>query len=306
MNLDSLPVVLSYSGGPNGPGRRRRGAAIDLVVLHTNDGGPQEPAGGAEGLAGYTATARPPDYPAYHVLVDCDSAIRTARDDERVNGAGGVADRAWHICLYGTAAQTIDQWHDPYSKAELVIAAQLVNEACGRFGLPRVRVPAGPGNRGICGHVDVSDVYPTSQGHTDPGPGFPWAEFLAMLDGGLPTAEQIAAYFRLLEELDVEHGMGVDSVATANDVVITLDRWGGMHPSNGVAFDGGGYWPGKDVARKIVLRARCVVDPAAPISGWVQDLNGGLHPFAQKGTPLPPARTVSYWKSGKIIDFAEL
>ena len=184
MNLDDLPFVGSYSGGVDGPGRRPRREPISLIVIHTNDGGPQDPSTGAEGLANYTAGVHPPDYPAYHVVVDSDSAIRTARDGEKVNGAGGVNERAWHLCLYGTAGQTSSEWHDAYSTAEIHLAAGLVREACDRFGVPKVRDQSL--TRGICGHTDVSALHAESQGHTDPGVGFPWAEFLELVNGTTP------------------------------------------------------------------------------------------------------------------------
>lgn len=185
MSLDSLPVVLSYSGGPNGPGRRPRRLPIDLIVVHTNEGGAAEPLTGAEGLSRYTAAPHPPDYPAYHVVVDGDSAVRTAHDGDKVNGAGGVNEHSWHICLYGTAAQTPAQWHDAYSRGELDLAAALVSEACERFHLPVRRDPTL--RLGICAHGDVSALHSESQGHTDPGPNFPWVEFLELVAHGPTT-----------------------------------------------------------------------------------------------------------------------
>jgi len=260
---------------------------------------------GAEGLAGYTAGAHPPDYPAYHVVIDCDSGIRTARDNERVNGAGGVAEIALHLCFYGSAGQSSEQWHDPYSKAELVLGAALTREWCGLYGLPVVRVSPTPGARGICGHVDVSAIYASSQGHTDPGPGFPWAEFLAMVANAGPTPEQVAAYLALLEELDVEHGMAVDVILNPADPTsgYTLDRWGGIHQfGKARGAKGTGWWPQQDVARRIV-----VTDWVKAL-GYVMDLDGGMHPFgpADKSAALPPALPTAYWPGGKIVAMSEL
>ena len=36
------------------------------------------------------------------------------------------------------------------------------------------------GDKGICGHIDISQAYPGS-GHYDPGPGYPKVQFLAMV-----------------------------------------------------------------------------------------------------------------------------
>ena len=102
------------------------------------------------------------------------------------------------------------------------------------------------------------------------------------------------------QEDDVEHGMAVDVVLHPTDPTsgYTLDRWGGIHnfgPS-AVRAVGSGYWPGQDVARRIV-----VSDWITP-SGYILDLDGGLHPFGKttrvKGAP--------YWPGGKIVPIVEL
>jgi hypothetical protein len=88
-----------------------------------------------------------------------------------------------------------------------------------------------------------------------------------------------------------------------------------MPNSWGATFEGGGYWPGKDVARKVVLRGpltdggpSCITHASVPVSGWVLDLNGAMHSFREKGAnvPMPPARTVAYWKGGQILAFNEI
>jgi hypothetical protein len=77
----------------------------------------------------------------------------------------------------------------------------------------------------------------------------------------------------------------------------TLDRWGGVHNfgTNAKPPHSTSYWPGQDVARRIVIS-----DWDAP-GGYVMDLDGALHPFGNaplvKGTP--------YWRGGKIVPIAE-
>jgi hypothetical protein len=100
-------------------------------------------------------------------------------------------------------------------------------------------------------------------------------------------------------EDDVEHGMAVDFIVNPSDAAsgYTLDRWGGIH-SFGAAkpVRGTGYWPGQDVARRIV-----VTDWVTP-AGYVMDLDGGLHPFGG----LPKVTGAAYWKGGKVVPFNEL
>ena len=100
------------------------------------------------------------------------------------------------------------------------------------------------------------------------------------------------------EEDDVEHGMAVDIVMHPLDPKsgYTLDRWGGVHNFGNVPpLMATGYWPGQDVARRIVI-----TDWAAP-KGYVMDLDGGMHSLGGaprvKGTP--------YWRGGKIVPIAE-
>jgi hypothetical protein len=272
--------------------------------VHTNESA-SESVSGAEGLAGYTAAPHPPDYPAYHVLTDSDSAVRTAWDTDQVNGAGGVNARAWHVCLYGTARQSSADWHDAYSKAEIVITAELVRQACARFGLPVGRLApteVRAGGKGICGHVDVSAVYGASQGHTDPGPFFPWDEFLAAVRNDEPSPEEIAAFLRWLEEIDVEHGQAVDFVLKPGDPTsgYTLERWGSVQAfGSAVPVRASGYWEGKDIARRIQ-----VVDWEKGL-GYVMDLDGGLHPFGPDGVPPLPQLKSPYWNGGKQVPFNE-
>lgn len=113
-----------------------------------------------------------------------------------------------------------------------------------------------------------------------------------------PTPEQIAAYFRLLEEQDVEHGMAVDIILNPAKPTqgYMLDRWGGVHPLGGaVAVQPNGSWPGLDIARKIVI------SNWARGKGYVMDLNGGIHPFGGAPNMVGP-----YWPSGKKVSFMEL
>ena len=89
------------------------------------------------------------------------------------------------------------------------------------------------------------------------------------------TPEQFAALLSALEQLDVEHGMAVDCVLNPNDPTsgYTLDRWGGIHWfGKAVPVTGTGYWPGQDVARRLMIT------DWARGRGYVMDLDGGLHP----------------------------
>ena len=100
-------------------------------------------------------------------------------------------------------------------------------------------------------------------------------------------------------EDEVEHGQAVDiALNPANPAQgYILDRWGGIH-SLGLAprAVGTGYWPNKDVARKLV-----VTNWTKP-AGYVMDLFGGTHPFGA----APALKNGPWWKGGKIVPFNEV
>lgn len=169
MKLADLPRVYCQN-------RTRRTRPCDLIVFHTNEG--PEGVNSAEGLAGYLRYTT--NGAGYNVIVDENSAVVTAELNECVWGAGGVNSRAWHICETGFAAQSLDQWHDASSVAAGRNAADLVHDAAWQLGVPVVKIhnTSDGAPKGVCGHGDVSAYHSQSMGHTDPGPNFPWDEFI--------------------------------------------------------------------------------------------------------------------------------
>jgi hypothetical protein len=75
------------------------------------------------------------------------------------------------------------RWQSSPDEAMLRRAAKLVVEIAGRTGVPLVQISTADvkaGKHGICGHVNVSEAFGQSS-HTDPGPDFPWAHFMALV-----------------------------------------------------------------------------------------------------------------------------
>jgi len=154
----------------------RNGAVIDRIYVHTNEG-PQGP-GAARNLVGYLAR----EDGGYQLVVDDAEVVRAAGDDVIVWAEGGDNTHALSICFIGYAAFSLADWQTPYSAAMLERGAQAVAAWCRQYNVPAVRVPAGapgqaPTGRGIAEHADDHD--PHSQGHTDPGAGFPIDAFIA-------------------------------------------------------------------------------------------------------------------------------
>lgn len=156
----------------------RNGASIDRIYLHTNEG-PEQP-GGANGLAHYLLN-NGPDGGGYHA-VDGDTLVRIANDDTIVWGAGGDNTHTLHLVFEGYANQTPAQWADAFSAGELDRAVGQVTAWCKAYNIPAVKFsPGAPGQaptgRGIGEHA--YDHSPNSEGHTDPGTGFPIDAFIA-------------------------------------------------------------------------------------------------------------------------------
>lgn len=87
------------------------------------------------------------------------------------------------------------QWLDPQVWPAVQRAAARTRELCQRFGIPVVRLTVPDllaGRHGICGHVDVSQAWHQTD-HSDPGPEFPWPEFLAAVTSNAAPATAAAA-----------------------------------------------------------------------------------------------------------------
>jgi hypothetical protein len=83
---------------------------------------------------------------------------------------------------------------------------------------------------------------------------------------------------------------------------VVLDGWGGLHPFrvNGstapLSVQATAYWPGWDIARKVVIFADGT-------GGYVMDGWGGLHPFGINGAPpvIEANLTITgYWPGWNI------
>jgi N-acetyl-anhydromuramyl-L-alanine amidase AmpD len=158
---------------------RRAGAKIELIVLHSMEGG--ETKATAEACA--AMFARGTRQASAHYCCDNDSIVESVHEDRYAYGAGGgvsrgrrINDSAIHIEHAGTARQSVAEWEDDYSQAMLFWSAILCAQICKRHGIHSVirdvaDLRAGQWN-GITTHAMVEKAFP-STGHWDPGPHFP-------------------------------------------------------------------------------------------------------------------------------------
>lgn len=151
---------------------------IDVIVIHDMEY-PERP-GGAMWCANFFAGPSAPQASA-HFAVDNQSVVQCVKEKDVAWHAPGTNRNGIGIEHAGYAAQSRDQWLDDYSTAELKLSAQLVAVLCARWDIPIVKLSMDDlqaGKRGICGHLDATMAFSNGKGHTDPGPSFPWPEYI--------------------------------------------------------------------------------------------------------------------------------
>lgn len=119
-----------------------------------------------------------------HNCVDNNSVVQCVLEKDVAHHAPGANHNGIGIEHAGYASQSRAQWLDEYSTAELRVSAKLVADLCSRWSIPIAKLSVEElraGKRGICGHLDVTNAFNGGEGHQDPGPNFPWTEYLEMV-----------------------------------------------------------------------------------------------------------------------------
>lgn len=160
---------------------RGRLSPIRLVVIHDMEA--KELLDTAEAIARYFRDT--PKEVSAHICADADSRVRCVKDVDTAFAAPGANHDGLQIELAGFANQGAAGWADAYSQVLLrEQAAPQVREWCRMWGIPMRKLTdaqlADGTSKGIVGHDQVSRVFKRST-HTDPGPAFPWSQFLAMV-----------------------------------------------------------------------------------------------------------------------------
>ena len=165
----------------------RRGAGnnkpISLIVIHCTAGAEPGVSGAARGTVAFTK--RSGVVSSYHYVADSRESLQAVWDSTVAFHCGGANS---HSIGYELSCSLSNEgaghWDNPDHVAMLKIAAKDVARLCLAYDIPirhltvaQVRAR----EKGICGHVDVRSAFPGSTSHWDPGPHFPWSQFLDMV-----------------------------------------------------------------------------------------------------------------------------
>lgn len=177
-SADYPDLTFIHARGDGGPRTRTQ-----VICIHATDN-----TAGASGEAGY-ATRRE-DGTSAHFYVDDGTVIQALPIGHVAYGAlyhGNEISVQYELC--GRSNQISD--------ATMRRAAFQVARDCKRYGIPIRKLTAGQiraGERGICGHIDITAAFPEDGGdHSDPGANFPWAKFLSYVGGDMEQTDRLLA-----------------------------------------------------------------------------------------------------------------
>ena len=158
---------------------------LRLIVIHTmespeNDDTAENVAAWFAGKSGTAPLA------SAHACVDNNSVVLCLPPSDTAWAAPGANADGYQIEQAGRAAQGIAGWADAYSQSMLRLSAAHARQIAQAAGIPLVHLTdaqLAAGAAGFVGHDQVSRVHKKSD-HTDPGPDFPWTQYMSLVNRG--------------------------------------------------------------------------------------------------------------------------
>lgn len=246
-----------------------RNEALRLIVIHTMEApeGPQT----AENTAAYFASGAV--VASAHACVDQDSVVVCLPPTATAFAAPGANAAGYQIEHAGYASQDGAGWADAESQSMLRLSAAHAREIAVAAGIPLRHLTddeLAAGDAGFVGHDQVSRVYKRSD-HWDPGPAFPWDQYMGLVNGEAITEET-----PIVPEEDTLHFIrsrqtGTIYSVTPTDVTAVGDAktWGDLVKAYGLANEYEVSLDDGDIAGiaadAAARRARLVAEVAATV-----------------------------------------
>lgn len=161
----------------------RRARAI-WIVLHATHGAEHKRAAedGARELQMIPPKAMGGRPRSTHVFIDTDSVVQCVPWESESYHGGAFANMYGEgVELCGRADQTREEWFDALSLPMLNLAAHFIRWRSEQLFIPLIyRGPKDLVNRvpGVTTHAAITEAFPGSTDHWDPGPAFPMTELL--------------------------------------------------------------------------------------------------------------------------------
>lgn len=153
------------------------------IVVHTTEGS----CATGRALSGALAMQAGERQASAHYLVDPANIVQCVHDYNVAWHCPGANRRGIGIehCASGLGDLVPKtDWFSPEAQAMLRLSANLVVQIAARWKIPLMRLsPADilANKPGIFGHVDATNAFQTPGGHQDPGPNFPWEQYMQLL-----------------------------------------------------------------------------------------------------------------------------
>ncbi len=246
-----------------------RNEALRLIVIHTMEA-PEGP-NTAENIA--AMFARGDVVASAHACVDQDSLVVCLPPTATAFAAPGANADGYQIEHAGYASQDGAGWADAESQSMLRLSAAHAREIALAAGIPLRHLTddeLAAGAAGFVGHDQVSRVYRKSD-HWDPGPQFPWSQYMGLVNGEAATEET-----QLVQEEDDMHFVRSRQTGTIYSVTPTdvtamssAKTWGDLVKAYGLSNEYEASLDEGDIAGLMAdaaaRRARLVAEVAATV-----------------------------------------
>lgn len=245
---------------------KRDPRGCQFVGVHTTENSDSTPA-----LNVAEWQQNPANQSSYQILVDTAGVTVRGNDDNYIPWAAGTTGnkRGLHIAFVGRASRTRAEWLA--QDVQLRSGAEVVADWVVRYAIPNRKITAADLRtlvRGIVGHGDISDAWGEVD-HTDPGPGFPYAEFVRMITDVINGSTNTDGELNMDAVKAVNEFTAGFNGAIAEDVKTIRDQVVGGR-------DSGEYFGHDQIDDRTMIDALAVIGEYLNIPGFYDPHGGSL------------------------------